>query len=196
MQQAGAGQRLLRRVEASTGARDPRGLRALRRDASIGHGGRAGRARRGRAHPYAEGERICELADLHRLPGDEPQRDTSLEHGELITAVELPPAPARSRYRKVRDRASFSFALVSVAAALELRRGVVRDVRMALGGVAHKPWRAHAAEAELRGAAPAEDAFERAAEAELLAARPLEQYGFKVALARNIMVRTLSELAE
>jgi xanthine dehydrogenase YagS FAD-binding subunit len=141
-----------------------------------------------------EGVAICSLADLYRLPEDEPERDTTLEHGQLITAIEVPPAPARSSYRKVRDRASFSFAVVSVAAALELRRGVIRDVRIALGGVAHIPWRAHAAEAELRGAAPTEDAFDRAAEAELLAARPLERNGFKVELARKVIVRSLAEL--
>ena len=87
------------------------------------------------------GERTIPLVDLHRLPGDEPQRDTVLEHGELITAVDLPQLPSalRSHYRKVRDRASYAFALVSVAAALDVAGGVVRDVRIALGGVAHVP---------------------------------------------------------
>src|SRR6185295_11610497 len=94
-----------------------------------------------------DGERAIPLAELHRLPGEEPERDTVLGHGELITAVELPPlAFAKSRYRKVRDRASYAFALVSVAAALDLAGGIVRDVRLALGGVAHKPWRATTAE--------------------------------------------------
>ena len=101
-----------------------------------------------------QGERALPLVDLYRLPGEEPQRDTMLSHGELITAIDLPPLAfaARSRYRKVRDRASYAFALVSVAAALDVADGVVRDARLALGGVAHKPWRAWRAEAALRGA--------------------------------------------
>jgi xanthine dehydrogenase YagS FAD-binding subunit len=143
-------------------------------------------------------ERTIPLADFHRLPGDEPQRDTVLAHGELITAVDLPPMPfaARSKYRKVRDRASYAFALVSVAAALDLDGGRVRDVRIALGGVAHKPWRATVAEAALRGAAADEDAFRRAIDAELANARPLRDNGFKVPLARNTVVRVLLDLAE
>jgi xanthine dehydrogenase YagS FAD-binding subunit len=108
-----------------------------------------------------------------------------LEHGELITAVDLPPLPlaARSRYRKVRDRASYAFALVSVAAALQVAGGVVREVRLALGGVAHKPWRATTAEAALRGAPATRQRFRDAAEAELAAARPLAGNAFKVPLA-------------
>jgi xanthine dehydrogenase YagS FAD-binding subunit len=144
------------------------------------------------------GERAIPLTEFHRLPGDEPQRDTVLEHGELITAVDLPPLPfaARSRYRKVRDRASYAFALVSVAAALDLDGGRVRDVRIALGGVAHKPWRATQAENALRGAAADEQTFRRAIDAELAEARPLRENAFKVPLARNVVVRTLLELAE
>jgi xanthine dehydrogenase YagS FAD-binding subunit len=146
----------------------------------------------------ADGERRIPLIDLHRLPGDEPQHDTVLEHGDLITAVELPAIPfsARSAYRKVRDRASYAFALVSVAVALDLDDGVVRDVRIALGGVAHKPWRATRAEHALRGAAANADTFRAAAEAELASARPLEQNAFKVPLVRNVLVRTLLDLAE
>src|SRR5207245_4584804 len=115
------------------------------------------------------GERTIPLAGFHRLPGDEPQRDTVLEHGELITAVDLLPLAfaTRSRYRKVRDRASYAFALVSVAAALDVTGGIVRDVRIALGGVAHAPWRATKAEAALCGAAATEATFRRDAEAEL-----------------------------
>src|SRR5207302_11035847 len=133
------------------------------------------------------------LTALHRLPGEEPERDTVLQHGELITAVYLPPLSfaARSRYRKVRDRASYAFALVSVAAALDVADGVVRDVRIALGGVAHRPWRAVRAEAALRGAPATEEVFGRAAEAELADAQPLPGNAFKVPLARNILVRTL-----
>jgi xanthine dehydrogenase YagS FAD-binding subunit len=144
------------------------------------------------------GERAIPLGEFHRLPGDEPQRDTVLEHGELITAVDLPPLAfaARSRYRKVRDRASYAFALVSVAAALDVADGRVRDVRIALGGVAHKPWRAIGAEAALRGAAADEATFRAAIDAELAEARPLRDNAFKVPLARNAVVRTLLELAE
>ena len=144
-----------------------------------------------------QGERLIAVTDLHRLPGAEPQRDTVLAHGELISAVELPPLDfaARSRYRKVRDRASYAFALVSVAAALEVADGVVRDVRLALGGVAPKPWRAIRAEQALRGAPATEQAFRDAADAELGAARTLPGNAFKVPLARNVMVRMLLDLA-
>ena len=142
------------------------------------------------------GARAIPLVGFHRLPGDEPQQDTMLEHGELVTAVELPAFPfsARSGYRKVRDRASYAFALVSVAAAVDARRGTVHDVRIALGGVAHAPWRASVAEDALRGQGATETAFRRAAEAELEAARPLPGNAFKVPLARNTLVRTLLDL--
>jgi xanthine dehydrogenase YagS FAD-binding subunit len=143
------------------------------------------------------GERGIPLVDFHRLPGDLPQHDTQLGRDELIVAVELPalPVAGNSRYRKVRERASFSFALVSVAAALDVAAGEVRDVRIAFGGLAHKPWRAYAAEQVLRGSAADEEAFRRAAEAELAEARPLRDNGYKVELARNALVRTLVELA-
>ena len=138
------------------------------------------------------------IDDFYRLPGDEPERDTTLEHGELITAVMLPALPmARvSTYRKVRDRASYAFALVSVAAALELSDGVVSDVRIAFGGLAHKPWRASRAETELRGAEPTDNAFRRAADVELAEASPLADNAFKVPMARNALVTVLRELAE
>ncbi|MDH2426284.1 xanthine dehydrogenase family protein subunit M [Sphaerisporangium sp. TRM90804] len=144
------------------------------------------------------GPRAVPMPGLHRLPGDQPQRDTVLGPGDLITAVELPPLPlaARSRYRKVRDRASFSFAVVSVAAALEVAGGVVRDCRIALGAVAHVPWRAETAEAALRGAEATEAEFTRAAELELAGARPLPGNAYKVPLARNLLVRVLTDLAE
>jgi xanthine dehydrogenase YagS FAD-binding subunit len=143
------------------------------------------------------GPRTIPLDGFHRPPGDEPQRDTVLEPGELITAVTVPPLPwaRRSTYRKVRDRASFAFAVVSVAAALDVEDGAVRDVRIALGGVAHRPWRARAAEDALRGAPATREAFERAADAELEAAEPLSENGFKVPLTRRVVAETLAELA-
>ncbi|MFG1709725.1 FAD binding domain-containing protein [Nonomuraea sp. M3C6] len=142
------------------------------------------------------GERTIPVTELHRLPGDAPERDTVLERGELITAVDLPPLPiaAASRYRKVRDRASYAFALVSVAAAVEVGDGLIRDVRLALGGVAHKPWRALTAERALRGAPATEESFRAAAEAELAAAQPLPGNAFKVPLARNTIVSMLRAL--
>ncbi len=145
-----------------------------------------------------QGERAIPLVDFYRLPGEEPQRDTVLSHGELITAVDLPPLAfaTRSHYRKIRDRASYAFALVSVAAALDVEGGVVRDVRLALGGVAPRPWRAWRAEAVLRGAPASEDVFWRAASAELADAQPLPGNAFKVLLARNTLVRTLLDLTE
>jgi xanthine dehydrogenase YagS FAD-binding subunit len=144
------------------------------------------------------GRATIPLSGLYRLPGDEPHRDTVLAHGELITAVEVPPLPdgARSRYRKVRERASFSFAVVSVAAAVELDGGVVRRARLALGGVAHVPWRAAVAERALQGQRATRENFARGADAELAAARPLRDNGYKVTLARNLIVRTLSDLVE
>ncbi len=136
------------------------------------------------------------LEELYRPPGRRPDRETVLEHGDLITAVELPPLGIgrRSSYQKARERASFSFALVSVAAALELRDGEVEDVRIALGGVAHKPWRARLAEAALRGRPFDHGNLIHAANAELEHARPLPDNGFKVAMARNMIVRALTEL--
>jgi xanthine dehydrogenase YagS FAD-binding subunit len=144
------------------------------------------------------GQRSIALVDLHRLPGDHPERDTTLERGELITAVELPPLPVarRSRYVKVRDRASFAFALVSIAAALDIQDDKVIDARIALGGVAHKPWRATHAERVLRGKQPTEVNFRRAAESELEPARPLANNGYKIPLVRELLVRTLLELSE
>jgi xanthine dehydrogenase YagS FAD-binding subunit len=144
------------------------------------------------------GEREIPLAGLYRLPGEEPQRDTTLEHAELIIAVELPTLgfSAHSRYRKVRERASYAFALVSVAAALQLRDGVVADARIALGGVAHRPWRAEKAEEALRGRPAVEESFRAAASAELAEAVPLRDNAYKVPLASNVMTRTLLDLAE
>lgn len=142
------------------------------------------------------GERTIPLVSFHRLPGNEPQFDTVLEQGELITAVDLPPLPfaTRSHYRKVRDRASYAFALVSVAAAIDVEDGIVRDARIAFGGVAHVPWRATKAEVVLRGATATEETFRMAADAELSDARPLRDNAFKVPLARSVLVRTLLDL--
>ncbi len=143
------------------------------------------------------GERTLPLTELHRLPGEHPEVDTLLAPGELITAVELPPLPfaVHSTYRKVRDRASYAFALVSVAAALDVENGTVKDVRLALGGVAHKPWRAFTAEAALRGGPATAAAFRAAAEAELADARPLRDNGFKIELAARTLTAVLAELA-
>ena len=145
----------------------------------------------------AGGRRTVPIADLHRLPGGHPEIDTVLEAGELITAIELPPSPfaARSAYRKVRDRASYAFALVSVAAALDMDGDTIRDVRIALGGVAHRPWRASKAEDALRGGRASEGAFRAAAEAELADAAPLRDNGFKIELATRAITAVLGDLA-
>ncbi len=145
----------------------------------------------------ASGARRLPLTELHRLPEDHPELETALEPGELITAVELPALAlaAHSTYRKVRDRASYAFALVSVAAALEVEDGTIRDVRLALGGVASKPWRAWKAEEVLRGSPVGEDTFRAAAEAELADARPLRDNAFKLELTRRTISAVLAELS-
>ncbi|WP_327353686.1 FAD binding domain-containing protein [Streptomyces sp. NBC_01304] len=142
--------------------------------------------------------RTVELTGFHRLPGDDPARDTVLAHGELITAVELPPLPvaARSVYRKVRDRASYAFALASCAAAIDVQDGVVREVRLAYGSLAPRPWRALAAETFLTGRPATAESFAAAADAELAAARPLPGNAFKAGLARNLTVQLLTDLTE
>ncbi|QUT05099.1 xanthine dehydrogenase family protein subunit M [Sphingobium phenoxybenzoativorans] len=143
------------------------------------------------------GSRVLPFIDFHRLPGDHPERDSVLDSGELITAIELPALPigARSTYRKVRDRASYAFALVSVAAALEVEGDRIKDVRIAFGGVAHKPWRALKAEAALRNAPVTERNFRDAAAAEYADAKPLRDNGFKIELASRTLVAVLSDLA-
>jgi xanthine dehydrogenase YagS FAD-binding subunit len=145
----------------------------------------------------ASGERSLPLTELHRLPDGRPDIETMLEPGELITGVELPGEPwfERSTYRKVRDRASYAFALVSVAAALRLEGDRIADVRLALGGVAHKPWRARKAEEALRGRHASIDTFRAAARAELSEAAPLSHNGFKIPLAERTMTAVLGELA-
>ena len=143
------------------------------------------------------GMRKLRLQDLQRLPGETPDIETELHPDELITAVEIPPLSFgyRSTYRKVRDRASYAFALVSVAAALNVNgAGEVQDVRLALGGVAHKPWRALKAEAILKGQSATADTFRAAAEAELADAIGLRDNAFKIELAKRTIVAVLEEL--
>ncbi|MCU4745857.1 MULTISPECIES: FAD binding domain-containing protein [unclassified Streptomyces] len=147
-----------------------------------------------------DGEHTLPFVDLHRLPGDTPERDTVLEHGELITAIDLPALPLarRSAYRKVRDRASYAFALVSVAAAVEVEDGVIVDARIAFGGVAHAPWRARRAEDVLRGSEASGRSYLAAADAELADARPAEGLdggnAFKIPLLRRTLAATLRDL--
>ena len=143
-----------------------------------------------------DGERVMPFTDLHRLPEDHPEIETTLKPGELIVAVELPALPfaTNSTYRKVRDRASYAFALVSVAAALHVDGDTVKNVRLALGGVAHKPWRAWAAEAALKGRPATEDNFRAAAEAELMEATALRDNAFKIELAKRTITAVLGEL--
>jgi xanthine dehydrogenase YagS FAD-binding subunit len=143
------------------------------------------------------GVRDISILDLYVLPGETPEIETVLKPGELITSVALPPKSfaGHSTYRKVRDRASYAFALISVAAALEVEDGVVKDVRIALGGVAHKPWRALKAEAALKGGPASEAAFHAAAETELAPARGLRDNRFKIGLVHRVVTDTLLKLA-
>ncbi len=138
-------------------------------------------------------ERSIPFVDYHRLPGDTPQKDNNLNHGELITAIEIPKNnfAAKSYYLKVRDRASYAFALVSVAAALEMDGSKIKQARIAMGGVAHKPWRAFEAEKMLVGKEATEANFKSAAEAEMKGANPLEHNKFKVELGTRGIVRAL-----
>jgi xanthine dehydrogenase YagS FAD-binding subunit len=144
-----------------------------------------------------DGDRAIPIAEFHRLPGDTPHLDTNLRRGELITAVDLPaPAAPRSSYLKVRDRTSYAFALVSVAAVLDQdTQGVIRQARLALGGVAHKPWRVPEAEQRLVGRLAGDEAWQAAAGAALSDARPLRDNAFKVELARRSIVRALATTA-
>lgn len=138
-------------------------------------------------------ERSIPFAEYHRLPGDTPQKDNNLKAGELITSIEIPANnfANRSYYLKVRDRASYAFALVSVAAALEMDGGRVRQARVALGGVAHKPWRALEAEKFLAGKESTEANFKEAAEMEMKMAKPLAHNEFKIELGKRAIVRAL-----
>jgi xanthine dehydrogenase YagS FAD-binding subunit len=142
------------------------------------------------------GKRVVPLTDFHRLPGDQPQIETLVQPGELITAVGLPPLSfgEKSTYRKVRDRASYAFALVSVAAAVDVDGDKITDLRLALGGVATKPWRAWKAEQALKGKPPSVASFDSAIDAELADAKSLSENGFKIDLTRRTVVAVLSEL--
>jgi xanthine dehydrogenase YagS FAD-binding subunit len=143
------------------------------------------------------GERTIAFADFHRLPEDAPQRDTNLRQNEIVTAVELPARGFASNYTylKLRDRLSYAFALVSIAAALELAGRTIKEARLALGGVAHKPWRDTAAEATLRGQAADQAAFMHAADVLLRDAKGYEHNSFKIELARRGIVRALTQAA-
>jgi xanthine dehydrogenase YagS FAD-binding subunit len=143
------------------------------------------------------GDRVIPFADFHRLPGDTPQRDTNLDAGEIITAVELPPQGFATNYTylKIRDRLSYAFALVSVAAGLELDGDTIREGRFALGGVAHKPWRDAVAEATLSGQPANAATFARSAQMLLSGARGYEHNTFKIDLARRCIVRALTQAA-
>jgi xanthine dehydrogenase YagS FAD-binding subunit len=143
------------------------------------------------------GERTIAFADFHRLPGDTPHIDSNLRSDEIITAVELPPQGfARNyTYLKLRDRLSYAFALVSVAVGLELQGGTIKEARLALGGVAHKPWRDRAAEARLSGAQPTRENFVAAAQLVLRDARAFGHNDFKIELARRAIVRALTQAA-
>ncbi|GLK69694.1 FAD binding domain-containing protein [Hansschlegelia plantiphila] len=144
-----------------------------------------------------DGERTIAFEDFHRLPGDEPQKDNTLAHGEMVTAVELP-APrfgANHSYLKLRDRLSYAFALVSVAAAIEMDGDVVGEARVALGGVAHKPWRDPKAEGLLKGQIPSSSAFAAVADSLLSGAEGHGANDFKIELAHRAIVRALGQAA-
>ena len=142
-------------------------------------------------------ERTIPINDFHRLPGDTPQKDNNLEHGELIVAIDLPKSGFAKNYYylKVRDRASYAFALVAVAAALELDGGRIRQARVVMGSVAHKPWRSSEAEAALLGKPASEESFGRAADAALAGAKPLAHNAYKVELGKRAVVRALMRAA-
>jgi xanthine dehydrogenase YagS FAD-binding subunit len=146
----------------------------------------------------SNGERSVKFTDFHLEPGDHPERETVLEPGELITAVELPSLPfaSRSRYLKVRDRASYAFAMASAAVALDLQNGKIAQARIALGGVGTKPWRAFEAEKHLVGKTPSQDAFQAAAESALRGAKKYNDNGFKVELAKRTIIRTLTVVSQ
>ncbi len=142
-------------------------------------------------------ERSINIDEYHRLPGDSPEKDNNLKHGELVTSIEIPKNKFGNNtyYLKVRDRASYAFALVSVAVGLEMDGDTIRGARIAMGGVAHKPWRALIAEKELIGKKPSQELFERAAKMEMERAKPLEHNKFKVILGERAIIRALKMAA-
>ena len=143
-------------------------------------------------------ERTIPINDFHRLPGDTPEKDNNLQHGELIVAIDLPKSNFAKNYYylKVRDRASYAFALLAVAAALDLSGGVIRQARVVMGSVAHKPWRSMEAEAALSGRPASEESFRRAAEAALKDAKPLAHNAYKVELGKRAIVRALMRASQ
>jgi len=143
------------------------------------------------------GDRSIPMADFHRLPGDRPELDNTLEAGDIVTSIDLPAEDftANYKYLKIRDRASYAFALVSVAAALHMENGIIREARLALGGVAHKPWRSAEAEAALAGNAADKAVFEKAADIILQGAKGYGDNTFKIELAKRAIVRALTEAA-
>ncbi len=140
-----------------------------------------------------DGERSIKFADFHRLPGDQPQLDNTLKKGELITAIELPDSPYQKNvhYLKIRDRTSYAFALVSVAAALDIENSIIKDARMAMGGVAHKPWRLTETEAFLKGKPVRSEVFKEAAQIAMKGAKAYEHNRFKLTMAPNAVVQAL-----
>jgi xanthine dehydrogenase YagS FAD-binding subunit len=144
-----------------------------------------------------QGAREIPLTEFHRLPGETPEVDTNLQPDELIVAVDVPSSAfaKRSGYLKVRDRAQYAFALVSVAAALDIKRGKIEAARLALGGVAHKPWRSLAAERVLTGAQASAQTFKQAAEAALQGAVPQKHNAFKIEMANRAVLRILNDVA-
>jgi xanthine dehydrogenase YagS FAD-binding subunit len=141
--------------------------------------------------------RSIPFVDFHVVPGEHPERETVLDPGELITAIDLPALPfaRRSLYLKVRDRASYAFALASAAVALDVQGGTIRNARVALGGIATKPWRSHEAERTLTGKPVNDATFRAAANAALAGARPHKDNAFKVELAKRTLVRALAEVS-
>jgi xanthine dehydrogenase YagS FAD-binding subunit len=144
-----------------------------------------------------QGERVIEFCDFHCLPGDTPHIDSNLRADEIITAIELPPKGFANNYTylKIRDRLSYAFALVSVAVGLEIEGGTIKEARLALGGVAHKPWRDREAEAQLNGAPATRESFLHAAETVLRDARGFGHNDFKIELARRGILRALAQAA-
>ncbi|TGE25858.1 xanthine dehydrogenase family protein subunit M [Hymenobacter aquaticus] len=144
-----------------------------------------------------KGERTIPFADFHRLPGDTPEKDTNLERGELITAVDIPDGPFTKHvhYQKVRERASYAFALLSVAAALDIENNTIKAARLAMGGVAHKPWRLTAAEQSLVGKPATEATFRQAAEVAMQGAKAFKHNAYKLKLAPNTIIQALKTAA-